>query len=96
MRPNVLTEDYIDRWAKLSAHLRINRAIAERIANFLHYEIQHDRKTRHSELLNLIKDIQHNVQVMNQAEPSRVWAAIDDLCRAAIEKDEQYNRNQDS
>lgn len=39
-------------------------------------------------LLETIKKIQHNAQVMNQAEPNRVWTAVEDQCRAAIAKTE--------
>lgn len=38
------------------------------------------------ELLQTLKDIQRNAQVMNQAEPNRVWSAIDDAAGAAIAK----------
>src|SRR5215472_15289819 len=40
------------------------------------------------ELLAALKAIQHNAQVMNQAEPNRVWSAVDDIARSAIAKAE--------
>lgn len=48
-------------------------------------EIEHLREVK-ADLLKTLKDIQHNAQVMNQAEPNRVWTAIDDQCRAALSK----------
>jgi hypothetical protein len=36
-------------------------------------------------LRKVVRDIQHNAQVMNMAEPNRVWNAIDDQCRAILE-----------
>jgi hypothetical protein len=38
------------------------------------------------EMYQALKDIQHNAQVMNNAEPNRVWMAIDDICRAVLAK----------
>lgn len=45
------------------------------------------------ELLQTLKDIQHNAEVMCNAEPNPVWIAVDDQCRAAIAKAEGLSQS---
>ena len=37
-------QDYIDRWAEVATGLELDQLIAEKIANFMHYEIMTARK----------------------------------------------------
>lgn len=47
-------------------------------------------------LLKVIQGIQHNAQVMNQAEPNRVLTAIDDACRKALAQAGQLTKSQEN